>query len=237
MIDSFAKLLSDVLQSLGYPPKDMLEVEDAARAVRDRLALRGLHLSQSGERLNVSHKDFTPTSGQREKDLSGLVAGVPLWLERKEGVEPNESWPFVTATNLATLEEARERGEERCAFYKEGGKLKVRLSDTPDGSTIYRVRYSPSLLDVQTLADALPVPEELAPFIAAEAGLDLIPGIMRKLSADAENPPSRELIAAWGATASGLNRIASDWLPLWNQRRLRGPGSARSRNRRSVLAQ
>lgn len=236
MIDTFAKALSDVLQALGYPDKGLLEVEDAARALRDRLALRGLQLTHSGERLNVKRSAaFTPAQTQREKDLTGVVQGVPLWLERREGAAPYETWRYIPATNLSTVEEARERGDERCAFFKESGRWRVKLSDTPDGSTQYRAVYAPNMLDVGAVRDSLPVPEEFAVLAINEAALDLVPAVLRKLSSDRDNPPARELLAAWEATVAGLNRIITDWMPLWNQRRLRGAGASRGRNRRSVL--
>jgi hypothetical protein len=235
VIDNFAKLLADVLQGLGYPSKDELEVEDAAQAARDRLALRDLHLTQSGERWSTAKVNFTPSQSQREKDLSGILVGVPLWLERKDGTEPDEEWVYIPAVNLASVEEARERGEEFCAFFKEDGKLKVRLSETPDGATIYRVRYYRDPSGLQTATDALSIPPQFVPFITAEIKLDLIPTILRNLAANAANPPDELTLLAWKATAARLNEIVEQWLPLWRQHRLGSKGAARGRDRRPVL--
>lgn len=235
MIDTFAKLLADVLQGLGNPSHDELSVDDAAQAARDRLALRDLHLTQSGERWNVAKVNYTPSQSQREKDLSGIVAGVPLWLERKAGTEPDEEWVYVPAVNLASVEEARSRAEEVCAFFKEDGKLKVRLSDTPDGSTVYRVRYYRDPLGVQAATDQLSIPPQFVAFVAAEIKLDLIPDILRNLAANRENPPDKVTLTAWGAKADRLNKIVEEWLPLWRQHRLGSKGAARGRDRRPVL--
>ena len=65
-----------------------------------------------------------------------------------------------------------------------------------------------------------------APFIVAETVGDVVPGILLKLCADPDNLPPRELLAAWEAIAERSAQIARDWLPLWNQRRLRGAGSS-----------
>jgi hypothetical protein len=233
-LDTFALMLSDVIAGLGFPAKALLEVEDAARALDHRVTLRALHRAQSGERWSTARSPFTPSQGEREKALPA-VQGTPLWVERKAGTEPNETWVYVPAANEATVEEARARGDERVAFFYEKGQLKVRLSWTPDGATTYRVVYRPPLIPTQAINDQLPFPAEFGPFVVAETMGDLIPGILINLTSDKDNPPAREAVSAWGALAGRVEKIVADWEPLWRQERLASKGGARGRNRRSVL--
>lgn len=231
MCDTLAKLVTDVLAALGFPPKEWLEVEDAARACLKSLAFFNVSLTQSNQNQVIAKKDFQPTT--REHSLTD-VRGVPLWVERKAGTEPNESWVYVHACNLATIEESRSRGEDRCAFFNEGGRLKVKFTYTPNGET-HRLRYDPDPSLGETIDDPLTLPAAYYPLYSARARRAVIPVVMMN-AAKCENKPEEFQLKAWQASLAEAVAEMDDWQPLWRDFKSGSRGAARGRMRRPVLA-
>ncbi len=232
-MDTFAHLLTELMAALGFPDKSLLELEDAARALRSALAFYDLELGQSNQRLVLAKSPFTPSA--REAEFAG-VKGVPLWIEYQLSPEPADVWRYVPAVNLAAVEDAAERGEERCAFYSENGRLKVRLSYLPDGATPHRLRYDPDPQAAATLADPLSVPAKFYPMYRAQAVLEALPmmmGAAAKLPEGAR--PSELQLEAWKAMGASAERVLAQYAPLWKQHRLASRGGARGRDRRPVI--
>lgn len=233
-MDTLAKLISDVLAALGYPPSFWLEAEDVARACVKSLAFFDISLTQSNQNQVIAKKEFTPAS--REVSLTD-VRGVPLWVERKEGTEPNEVWVYVPAANLATVEEARERGEARVAFFAENNQLKVRFSYNPSdyGNRPHRLRYDPDPNLEYTPETAIALPAKFYQMYSARAVLDALQ-MLEINAANSEDKPTEAHYVAWSRTATRQREILDEMRPLWNQHRLGSRGGARGRNRRPVLA-
>ncbi|MBV9210667.1 MAG: hypothetical protein JOZ52_08565 [Acidobacteria bacterium] len=231
-LDTLAVLLSEVINGLGSPPEEWLPVEEALRAVQDVLALGQMELTQSNQNQSIRHKDFTPAS--RDKTLSD-VEGVPAWVERLEGVSPNEKYIFIPTTNLSLLDEARDRGEARCAFYSEDGILHVRFSYNPQDLTYqsHRLWYDPDPALVATLSDPMGLPVTFRPYFAAQSRVTARTK-MFVLAANCEYKPDEMLIKAWMAAQAEDKETIRQWRPLWQQHRLGGVAQ-RGRSMKSVL--
>lgn len=232
-MNTLAHLVTDLLEALGFPPAEYFAPEDAVRAVRRSLAFYDLDLGQSNQNQAVS-KSGEFSFSTREHSLPA-VQGVPLWLEEKVGTSPNEGWHFVPASNLAAVEDAWERGDERCAFYNEKQGLVVRLSYPPSPSTRFRVWYDPNPSLEVTLADPILLPPSFYPMFTARALLDALPVMLNSAAKCGENPPSNLQITAWDIAGNRAEQVLRDYAPLWRQHRLGSRGASRGRNRRSVL--
>lgn len=233
-MDKLAHLVTDLFEALGFPPKEYLEPEDAVRAVRRSLAFYDLDLGQSNQNQFVS-KTAEFSFAAREKSLA-TVQGVPLWLEAKVGTAPYEGWHFVPAVNLAAVEDAWERGDERCAFYNEKTALVVRLSYLPDSADRFRVWYDPNPSLEVTLEDPILLPPSFYPMFTARAVLDAVPQILLQAAKCEDNPPTQLMLTAWDIAADRAQQVLRDYAPNWRQHKLGSRGAARGRNRRPVLA-
>lgn len=232
-MDTLAHLVTDLFEALGFPPKEYLEPEDAVRAVRRALAFYDLDLGQSNQNQTISKKPFTMQT--REKALPD-VRGVPLWLERKVGTGDSAGWPMVPAVNLAALEDAWERGDERCAFFSEKNQLTVRLSWDPSGSSEFRLWYDPNPSLEVTLTDPIFLPPSFYPMFTARAVLDSLPVMLLAAAKCEENPPTPLTLTAWDIAGNRAEQVLEDYRPNWRQHKLGSRGAARGRNRRPVLA-
>jgi hypothetical protein len=236
-MDTLAQFVTDLFEALGFPPAEYLSPEDAVRAVRRSLAFYDLDLGQSNQNQVVSKSaEFSFTT--REKSLSN-VRGVPLWLERKVGSAPNEGWPMVHAGNLAAVEDAWGRGDERCAFYNgEKNALVVRLSYLPSAAQKFRLWYDPNPSLSVTLADPVLLTPTFYPMFTARAVLDAVPVMLLHAAKCAEegNPPSSLTLTAWDIAGNRAEQVLDDYKPIWRQHKLGSRGAARGRNRRPVLA-
>lgn len=233
MCDTLAKLISDVLAGLGQPPKEYFDVEDAARAASESLLFYTQGLAQSNQNQIIAKKLFTPAS--REHSLTD-VRGTAAWCERKVGTEPDELWVYIPAVNLASIEEAAERGDDRCAFFNEDGKLKVRLSIKPTGAQQYRLRYDPDPLLERTINDPLNLPVGFYPMYSARARRSAVSVMLANAAKDRENEPTEFQVLAWRAILDEAERSLEEWKPQWELHRLGSRGSARGRRRRPILA-
>jgi hypothetical protein len=238
--DTLALAASDTLQKLAWPSEEVCDIRDAVSAVTDELAFRFQQLSQTNQNQIVNHHPFTPRT--REVDLSGATnVGTPAWIERLISTVPTETYQFVPACNLNALEEARLRGEFRCAFYGENGQLKVHLSYDPQ-FLLYRKHrfwYNPSPVLASALNSSLNLPPNFVVMISAGARVRLIPGILLKLAQweSAENPTNENLINAWNLMLGQAQDEMKDWNPVWKKYVFAGTGDVRGRDRRSVLSQ
>lgn len=229
-----AHLVTELFGALGFPAAEYLAPEDAVRAVRGSLAFYDLDLGQSNQQQVVS-KTGEFSFSTREKSLA-QVSGVPLWLEEKVGTSPNEGWHFVPASNLAAVEDAWERGEERCAFYNgERTALVVRLSYLPSPSARFRVWYDPNPSLEVTLADPILLPPSFYPMFTARAVLDSVPVMLLNAAKCVENPPTPLMLTAWDIAGNRAEQVLADYAPNWRQHKLGSRGAARGRNRRPVL--
>lgn len=224
-------------------PKAYMEVEDVARAVQHSLGLAKQFSTFSSQNLNLRHYDWTPAS--RDESLLGAPdIAVPAWVERQAD-DSIDYWQFVPTCNLATLEEARMRGEFRCAFYVENAQLRIKFSypwalATPT-YTQHRLWYDPNPLDVETFNDlaldaqATALPANLAPMISGMAELEMLSTMMIR-GAMANPPASKELIAAWGHREQYLTGKVALWKDRFNHFVFGSRGARRGFRRRSILA-
>lgn len=236
MFDTYSKLVDDVWAGLAYT--DFLEAVDAFRSVDKSLIYYQVIQAQSPQNQVIAHKDFTPSG--RDKPLPD-VDGVPVWLERKEGVEPDERYVYVQPVNLASLDEARARGEMRCSFYGEDGTLHVRLSYNPRNLSptcrSHRLWYDPTPGSDARLADRLPLISSFAPMFAAHARLlYALPMVMGR-AAQSKEQVSQLQLDAWKALASADRELVRQWEKRWDWQVFGSPGGQRANNRRPVLSQ
>lgn len=233
MCDTLAKLVSDLMAGLGLPPEEWLPAEEAVRACTASLLFAEQSLTQSNQNQIISKKTFTPSA--REHSLTD-VQGVPVWCERQVGTAADPVWRYIPAVNLASIDEAAERGDDRCAFFSENEQLRVRFSYLPSGSQEHRLRYDPNPLLEQTVNDPLRVPAGFYPLYAARAKRIVIPVMLAYAAKDPENEPTEFQLLAWQTALEEAERTLGEWKPLWEQHRLGSRGSARGRRRRPVLA-
>lgn len=234
-MDKLAHLVTDLFEALGFPAAEHFGPEDAVRAVRRSLSFYDLDLGQSNQNQTISKTaEFSFTT--RDKSLPSF-RGVPLWLERKIGSSPNEGWPMVHGVNLAAVEDAWARGDERCAFHSERTGLVVRLSWLPDSSTVFRVRYDADPTLEITLADPIRLRPSFFPMYTARAVLDAVPTMLLAAAKCAEegNPPSALMLTAWDIAGNRAEQVLEDYKPLWKQEKLGSRGAPRGRNRRKIL--
>lgn len=221
-LNTFAQLITDTLQGLGFPPKEWLEVEDAARAVTQALQLTKQVTTFSSQNLDLRHYDWEPSS--RDESLLGAPdISVPAWVERQ--ISTNDDWRFVPTCNLADLEDARMRGEYRCAFYVELGQLRIRFSYNSEDQAYqsHRLWYDPapwlaeSLNDLALDTQTTGIPSNFAPLISGMAEINCISTMKIRAAMNTENPASAALIAAWDGREKLLLMIVGA-MPTWADR-------------------
>ena len=170
------------------PPKELVEIEDAARAVTQSLALLKQHSSFSSQNLSLEKYEWSPAS--RDVSLAAVTdLAIPAWVERQYGNNVNADdnfWPNVQVCNLAELEGARIRGEwNKCAFYIDSGVMRIRFSYDPTDftPTTHRLWYSPNVDIADAFNDtALEIgTTNFFPYVSALAELELIPTMLIKI--------------------------------------------------------
>lgn len=238
---TLAELITDVFQGLGFPPPEYAATEDAARAVVQASALVKQVTGFSSQNLNFKQVVIQPNA--RDVVVSGVGdIAVPAWIERHLGGAADDNWKRVDGCNLSEIENARLRSAARCAFYVEDEQLHVRFSYDPEGED-HRLWYSPQTWIATTLNAPImgtsTTPSEFWPLITGLAQLILIPSMRIRAAMDKQNPPSKELISAWGKMEETLVALVGP-VPNWADRLRHYAHSARGgshgRRRRPVLS-
>lgn len=241
--NTLAELTTDVLQGLGFPPKSYVEIEDSCRAVVHASALIKQVTGFSSQNLSFKHVRLNPNSRDVSLQGAGDIA-VPAWIERKLGDArtSEDYWQYVKVCNLANLEDARQRGASRCAFYVEDEILRVKFSYDPTGEE-HRLWYSPQTWVATTLNSVVTglstTPGEFWPMVVGLAQLILIPTMRIRATMDKANPPSNQLLDAWDKMEQTLDALVGP-VPSWADRLKHyahsSRGGSRGRRRKPVLA-
>lgn len=230
---------------LGDPPKELCEVEDAARAVIQSLALVKQVTSFSGQNLALRKYEWEPSS-REESLVAAPDISVPAWVERQVGLDP-DYWQYVPTCNLAVLEESRLTGAPRCAFFTEDGQLMIRFSYDPSTLSYptHRLWFDPNVFIVEMFDDlaldsqTTAVPGNFWPLISGFAEQILISTMRIRAAMNKENPASKDLISAWDKREAFLVRTVG-LLPTWADRLQHfaygSRGARRGRRRRPILA-
>ena len=235
MYDTISNLVSEVMSSLGSPSLEILHPKHVVEALSESFALRGLTAQQSAE--GRYNKSVPIVVNSRDTLLSQAAdIALPSYVERRAGSDPFVTWVYVPSCDKSLLEEARGRGEERCAFYRAGdGRWRLMLSDNPTGIT-YRLNYYSDPAIIATLEDPLPLPIRFATMFKYDTQINVVPGMMSRA---AQLPPESQLNSAQLQAISAVLAHASTglekWEPLW-KRELEGNKNPRGRFRRSLLS-
>lgn len=239
MLDTQAQLTTDVLQGLGFPPEEYLSVEDAYRAVTNSLAFYLQILAQSNQNQVIRHVTFTPTSRDVVVNQQGVPGSSPAWVERQVGNIPNETFEFVPTCNLNALEDARLRGEARCAFYSEQNQLHIRFSYNPQNLSYrtHRLWFDPSPQLANALNDPHGMPANFYPMVSARAIARCVPLMLIKSAQLQEDGKevNKQLIAGWEMAANVANTEMKDFENRYKRHVFESKGSERGRMRRNVL--
>jgi hypothetical protein len=240
--DTFAKLITEALMGLGMPSKELVEVEDAARAVIHSLALLQQHATYSPQNLNLIPYDWEPSA--RSEAITGIpdVTFLPAWVQRKWSSNTNPSqdyWVDVRVCNLAELESARLRGEwNRCAFNIQNGQMFITFSYDPRDYSYrqHRLWYSPDVALVETFNDTVAgmgFNQNFFPLISGMAELELIPTM--RIRAAALKEPNKELISAWDKREEYLAVKMEEWKDRFKHFVYGERGNRKGGRRRSIL--
>lgn len=234
------------MQGLGFPDKSILEVEDAARAVTQALQLTKQVTVFSGQNLDFRKYEWSPAS--RDESLLGVPdISVPAWVERQIAIGTDDYWDFVPTCNLAVLEDARLRGDFRCAFYTEQGQLRIRFSYDPSilSYPAHRLYFDPTPWIAETFNDlaldtqGTAIPANFAPLISGMAEINCISTMRIRAEMNKDNPPSVGLLKAWDAREKLLLMTVGP-MPTWADRLKHfaygSRGARRGRRRRPILA-
>jgi hypothetical protein len=237
MNDSLAKIISSVLAGLGGPPPELLSPKEVAGKVLAIVRRRLVQLSQSDQNQDVRHKDLYPTT--RQVKLSGVVdleGGTPLWVERRVSTSGDVS-VIVPVINLDSIEEARERGDERVCFYSEQDTLYLTLSYLPGGAR-HRLWYDPNTAISFALSDRTRLPVSFNEMIIDEGIVKSLPLVMQHAAEmeTQERPVSKAQILAWEAIGGESRDSLKNWDKLWETHVWASRDSQRGRNRRPILA-
>lgn len=183
--DTLAKLITETLMGLGMLPKELVEIEDAARAVIQSLALLQEHSTYSSQNLNLIPYEWVPQD--RDEVLGGVPdLALPAWVERKWSTNQDTNqdfWQDVRVCNLAELEGQRVRGNwNRCAFYITDGQMHIKFSYAPSdfSERTHRLWYSPDVLLVEAFNDTAlgsqttGISANFFPLVSAMAEVELI---------------------------------------------------------------
>jgi hypothetical protein len=239
LLDTQAQLTTDVLQGLGYPAEEYLSVLDAYRAVTNALCYYLQILAQSNQNQIIRHVNFTPASRDVVMAQEDVPGSSPAWVERQIGNVPNETFIYVPTCNLNALEDARERGEMRCAFYSEQGQLHIRFSYNPQDYTYrtHRLWYDPAPQLANALNDPHGMPANFYPMPVARAITRCVPVMLIKSAQLQEDGKevSPQLIAGWEAASNVANAEMKDFENRYKHYVFEAKGSERGRMRRNVL--
>lgn len=226
------------------PPKEYAEVEDAARAVVNASALIKQTTGFSSQNLNFKHARLTPNA--RDVSLQAVAAdiAIPAWVERRLGETrtSDDFWSYVRVCNLSELEDARQRGAARCAFYVEDETLRVKFSYDPEGEE-HRLWYSPetwvATMLTGTVTGVSTIPGQFWPLVTGLAQLILIPQMRIRAAMDKQNPPNRVLLDAWDkmeVTLVALVGAVPNWADRLRHYAHGTRGGSRGRRRRPILS-
>lgn len=235
MYDTIAHLVSDIYSSFGSPSLEILAPKYIVEALAESFALRGLTSQQSAE--GRYNKQVPIVVNSRDTLLSQAAdIALPSYVERRVGSDPFVTWVYVPSCDKSLLEEARGRGEERCAFYRAGdGRWRLMLSDNPTGTT-YRLFYYADPAIIATLEDPLPLPVRFATMFKYDTQINVVPGMMaRAAQLPEESQLNSAQLQAISAVLGHANAGLEKWEPLF-KRELEGNKTPRGRFRRSLLA-
>jgi hypothetical protein len=201
---------------LGYPPPELLTLQEAHMCVRSRLALRTQQIAFSDQNQVIKSATFTPS--QRTHNITGYLAGtgVEAWLEQKLGA--SDLYKLVEVVNLAELERQHSEGRRVCAFHgNEHGQRFVTFGFTIDGQSQFRLWFDPhSETDAGNNATSQ-LPGDLNILVELEAGVDAIDKIIMRLTRRLEAEEERQLI---NAQVGGWQNLKAGFLmqiPLWER--------------------
>lgn len=239
MLDTQAQLTTDVMQGLGFPPEEYLSVEDAYRAVTNALAYYLQILVQSNQNQVIRKVTFTPRSRDYVLSQEDMPGSSPAWIERQIGDAPNETFIYIPTCNVNALEDARERGEMRCAFYTENNELHVRFSYNPESYTpgTHRLWFDPSPQIANALNDPHGMPSNFYPMVSARAITRCVPTLLIKSAQLQESGEevSGQLVEGWKAAAGVAMAEMKDFENRYRHHVFESKGSERGRMRREVL--
>jgi hypothetical protein len=238
LLDTQAQLTTDVLQGLGFPAEEYLSVEDAYRAVTNALAFYLQILAQSNQNQIIRRVPFTPSSRDVVMNQQDVPGSSPAWVERQIGDVPNETFEYVPVCNINALDDARARGEARCAFYSEQGQLHIRFSYNPQNLS-YRKHYlwyDPAPLLANALNDPHGMPANFYPMASARAITRCVPiMLIKSAQMQEEGEVNPQLIAGWEAAAGVAHDEMKDFENRYKHHVFESKGSERGRMRRNVL--
>lgn len=225
---------------LGSPSKELIEIEEATRAVVHSLALLKQHSTLSSQNLNLQKYEWEPSS--RSEILTGAQGiAIPAWVERKRSSNANPSqdvWVDVRVCNLAELESSRLRGETRCAFHVEEGQMWITFSYDPlDYSyRTHRLWYSPDPVLAEAFNDStagLDLSPNFFPLISGMAELELISTM--RIRAAANKSSSKELVDAWDKREIYLGAKVGQWTDRFQHFAHGERGNRKGGRRRTIL--
>lgn len=238
--NTVSRIMSSAYLGLGKPEPELLQKSELSEIVFQRLAFYYEGLRTSDQNLMSKwSSEFTLASTENTKNLTTLTSSdivLPLWAERQVTTGDNESWEFVPAVNLDTLQDKRNTGEPAVAFYDESGVLYAAFSfygnevSTPE-STI-RIRYSP--LNTFSETATLRVPDNLTPMIVTDVKLTAIP-LMMVNAAKFPNKDMTARIQAYAGMQQQLMMEKEEWKPLYERFVRRSRTTQRARNRSDIL--
>ena len=242
--DTFAKLITESLQGLGFPPKELVEIEDGARAVIHALSLLQQHVGFSSQNLNLNSYEWEPAS--RDEVLTGVPdLAIPAWVERQWTTNANSDqdfWQDVRVCNLAELESARVRGEwNRCAFYISEGQMRIKFSYVPTdySERTHRLWYSPNVFLAEAFNDtaldalATSVPANFFPLVSGMAELELIPTM--RIRAAMSKQENKDLVSALNSRESYLEKKTAVWSDRFWHHVYAERGNRKGGRRRNIL--
>lgn len=229
---------------LGSLPKELCEVEEAARAVTHSLALLQQHSTYSSQNLNLQSYEWEP-SGRTESLLGVPDIALPAWVERKwsSNVDPDQDfWQDVRVCNLSELETARTQGDwNKCAFYIDSGQMYIKFSYDPTDYTYrtHRLWYSPDVIlaaafeDTALGSQATGISQNFFPLVSGMAELELISTI--RIRAAMNKQDNRPLISALDNRESYLGVKVAQWNDRFQHWTMGERGSRRGGKRRKIL--
>jgi hypothetical protein len=230
---------------LGMPPKELCEIEDAARAVTQSLALLKQHANFSSQNLDLRNYDWDPVD--RDESLSAVTdLAVPAWVQRKWSSTANASqdyWVDVRVCNLAELESSRLRGEwGRCAFYIDQDNLvpdmRIAFSYNPTDYSFrtHRLWYSPNPAIATAFNDValdLRLLPQFFPLVSGMAELELIPTMRIRAAMDKNG--NKDLVSAWDKRETYLESKVAIWTDRFKHFAYGERGNRKGSRRRTIL--
>lgn len=243
--DSLGKLITEALMGLGMPPKELIEIEDAARAVVQSLALLQQHANFSAQNLNIQSYEWDPD--ERDESLAAVPnLAIPAWVERKwnnNADSDRDFWPDVRVCNLAELESARIRGDwNKCAFYITGGVMRIKFSYVPTDFSprTHRLWYSPNATLAEAFTDqalgaqSSGIPVNFFPMVSGMAELELISTIRIRAALNKDNN-YKNLLVALDKREMYLDGKVGAWRDRFHHMVYAERGNRRGGRRRRIL--